>query len=75
MPAVLSLLGTVLVGAFGIWFAWYTKEKERREKDGLKVTTNRDDPSGAADADAIERLQNESRKLSTKPQRGNGSVD
>jgi hypothetical protein len=57
MSTVLSVLGTVLVGAFGIWFAWYAKKKEQEKKDDLKVTTNPPDTDALTDIDALDREQ------------------
>jgi hypothetical protein len=59
MTASLSFLATILLGAFGIWFAWYAKKKEQETKDDLIVKTNPPDPDGIADIDAIQRVQDD----------------
>jgi hypothetical protein len=59
MATVLGFLATIVIGAFGIWFAWYAKKLEQEKQNDLIVKTNPPAPDDIADIDAIQRVQDD----------------
>ena len=62
MGVLASIVVSVLVGSFGVWLAWITKNKERKKADEKILHTAPDDPVGRAVFYERERMQIENSK-------------
>lgn len=74
MPTWAQITVSIVLGTLALFLSTYLKRKDEQKEHDEIVTTNPDAPSDIAEADAIQRLQDD-RKLSAESKRSDGSND